>query len=165
MKKFIYALFSIVIGGLIVTSLYALPPDNDFPHPPEGHGFFMGKMLMDILDKLDLSQEQRERIKAIHEEKREKTRGLRKEMRENMKNLKDELGVYKSDEKRINEIMQKIKEVGAELFETHVNTFIKMKEILTPEQFETFKKEMEKKRDEIREHIRRRHGKEPPVTP
>lgn len=165
MKKFIYGLFSIAIGGLIVTSLYALPPDDDFPPPPQARGFFMGKMVMDVLDKLDLSQEQREKIKAIHENTREKTKELRKAMRENMKNLKDEIGIYKSDEKRTHEIMQKIKDVGAELFETHVNTFIKMKEILTPGQFETFKKEMEKKKEEMREHFRKHHGKEPAEPP
>lgn len=161
MKRFICALLSIYLGILIASSLHASPPDDDFPPPPHGRGFFMGKMMMDVLDKLDLSQEQREKIKATHENTREKIKELRKAMRENMKNLKEELGIYKSDEKRIQEIMQKIKDVGAELFETHVNTFIKMKEILTPGQFETFKKEMERRKEEIREHFRKHHGKEP----
>ncbi len=151
MKNLIKGVFLITIWLVIITPVYPYPPDDDF-NPPEGKGFFMGKIVMDVLDRLDLSQEQREKIKAIHEERREKTKWLRKEMRENMKALKDELDFYKSDERRIKEIMEKIKGVGAELFETHVNTFIRMKEILTPGQFETFKKEMEKKKEEMRRH-------------
>lgn len=157
MKNFINGMILTIIGILVSLSLYAFPPDDDIPPPPEAKGYFMGKMVMDVLQKLDLSVEQREKIKTIHDDTRETTKALRKEMRENMKNLKDELSVYKSDGKRVNEIMQKIKEVGAKLFETHVNSFIKMKEILTPAQFETFKKEMEKKKEEMRENFRKHH--------
>jgi Spy/CpxP family protein refolding chaperone len=163
MKNFVW-MFLTVIGILVATSLYAFPPDDDMP-PPEAKGFFMGKMVMDVIDKLDLSQEQREKIKAIHEETMEKTKELRQEMRKNMRVMKEELAIYKSDEKRISEIMEKIKKVGAELFDTHVNTFIKMKKILTPEQFDTFKKEMEKRKDEMREHFRKHHGREPSEQP
>ncbi len=169
MKNLITGFFLTGIWLVIITPAHPYHGDNDHPLPG-GKGFFMGKRVMDVLDKLDLSEEQRAKINAIHEDMREKTKGLREEMRENMKALKDELDLYKSDERRIKEIMQKINGTGAELFETHVNTFIRMKEILTPGQFETFRKEMEKKKEEMRKEWKKhkyrcKDSPEPPEMP
>jgi len=135
-------------------------PAEEGPVPPEERGFFMGKMIMEVLRKIDLTEDQKEKIKNIHQEEKERIKGLRKEMWENMKKLKDELSIYNSDEKRVNEIIKDINKIGAELFESRINTFIKMKKILSPAQFETFKKEMEKKKEEMRERFRKHRGME-----
>ena len=105
-----------------------------------------------LAEKLDLTDEQRETIKAQREEHREKIKEMREELASSMKELHAELEKEDPDRRTIDGIVEKICELREDMLKERVNTILSLREILTAEQFAELK--------EMRERMReRRTGK------
>lgn len=153
--------YSIPLIIMLVTTI--LTGTNAFAYgqgEPYRKPFFMGKLALEILDKLDLTQEQREKLRALHEDERRQAKELRRRLRETMQGIHQELEKYQSDQNRINSLISEMKTTGGQLFELRINSFIKMKQILTPEQYEKFKEELKKRKELMKER-----GVPPPPPP
>jgi Spy/CpxP family protein refolding chaperone len=104
-------------------------------------------------EELGLTQEQKDAMKAQREQSRAKMKETREKLRDSQKALHEELQKPETDSAAIDNIVYRIKEAQGELIDQRVESFLSMKKILTPEQFqkmgglgETRKKEwMEKK--------------------
>lgn len=121
------------------------PAKFELPPPP-----FVEK---EIVNHLNLTEKQRDEIEAIYKEERPKVEELIGKLRENMVNLREEMEKYKSDENRIRELVEIIIGIHKQIFEIRVNSFLEIKKILTPQQFDAFKKELKSLKERRRHHF------------
>jgi len=108
-----------------------------------------------ILEEMDLKPEQREQLWEQRAENREKMKEVNAALREERRSLRKELQKSDSSEQLIQNIVSKMKELEGERIDRRVDNFLKMKEILTPEQFQ----KMCQMKKQAKHRKRGRHGK------
>jgi len=91
-----------------------------------------------MMQKMNLSLEQKEKIRQMRQKNRQVVVDLLKNAREKRQELAQELNKTKLDTQKINSLVSDLKEIQGRLIEEKVNAAIKMKEILTPEQYQIF---------------------------
>lgn len=97
-----------------------------------------------LTKELDLSAEQQTKIKEFQGQNSQKAKELHSRLKEKRKELQEELDKTNSDPARINSIVADIKDTDGAIVTQQVNSAVKMKEILTPEQYQKFKENMKK---------------------
>ena len=104
---------------------------------PDAPGFKMGRRgkrgMKQIFQKLNLSTEQQERIKAIREESKQSNSSLRQEMRQ----AREEMGKLMASDTNDDELKQqheKIQTLKQQLGTQRFETMLKIRQVLTPEQ-------------------------------
>jgi Spy/CpxP family protein refolding chaperone len=103
--------------------------------------------------KLGLSEEQAAQLKASKQEKIQTSKKLRDALSKQKEALKQELDKTDSDNARIKEIANAIKQIQADMVDERVKSILEIKAILTPEQYSelktklgTYKKRSDSKR-------------------
>ena len=128
---------------------------------------------------LDLTEEQRERLRTRREEKEETYQQAREQLKSLRAALGDELDKPEADQGKTDELVRQITSLQQQMLTERVDSILEMKEILTPEQFEKMaqkRKQMRENRGEFgRERMKRRpmdaramqigSGQIDPVTP
>jgi Spy/CpxP family protein refolding chaperone len=104
-----------------------------------------GAHFQDLMDKLDLTEEQRETLTAQREENWKKMKELREAMNENRQALREELLKDDYSKAAVKKTVSEMKDVQGEMIEQRVDHFLQMKEVLTPEQYRKFTELAEKK--------------------
>ena len=122
----------IVLMLVSATAVYAQAP---VACGEEGRSHGM-KRTGNLVEELDLTPEQQERMKVLRQENKEKRKLLQQELEKNREALKEELGKYRSDPAAIDTTVARIKDVQARLIDYRVDRFLQMKRILSREQFE-----------------------------
>ena len=89
----------------------------------------------DFAKELGLTPEQQELLKKHREETKEAKKQLYQEMKANKTALHDELKKPAPDKAAIQSVVAGMKELEGKQIDSRVESFLKMKEILTPEQF------------------------------
>ena len=107
-----------------------------------------------ILEELGLTKEQREKIRSIHFEIEKNAENIKSQIRIEEIELRELLFEEKPEIKKIEEKIKKIGDLNSELRILKMKKFLKIREILTPEQFEKFRK-IVRERPFLRERIRR----------
>lgn len=92
----------------------------------------------DIFRKLNLTQEQKKLLDENKVKDRDKVRTLLDKMRSHRETLKQELMKKELDMKKINEIQSYLKTIESDMTDQRLDSILKVREILTPEQFEEF---------------------------
>ncbi|MBN1898125.1 MAG: Spy/CpxP family protein refolding chaperone [Spirochaetes bacterium] len=154
MKKIIIPL---LVALLLCSGLYARdkkskvmkgPMMEEGPMMPEGpmqekdmesHGWWRFRH---IVDRLELTDEQVEKLHKIKTETRKMLVDLGAELKKKQIDLQELTFADKVDKGKVKSIVKKINEIKSDIFEKLVDTKIRIWEILTPEQKKDVKKSL-----------------------
>jgi len=120
------------------------------------------KVMVDIMDKLDLTETQKQELEKQREEQEQATEKAVIKLEARMASLREVLEEDKVDRGKVNELVAQINEIKGEMFRRRIDSILAMKEILTPEQYASLQDQMDKKRKSFREkwgHRKKGHGK------
>ncbi len=146
---------SVVLMLLAASTSYAMP-DFKGPRSEGREGENHEKRFQDMTEKLDLSEGQREQLKAHRDQQKARMKELKEELRTNYKTLRKELENYDSDERIVKGTAAKLKTIQAQLLDQKVDNFLAMRKILTPEQFRKMSELREERREQWREKMQSR---------
>ncbi len=148
-------LFAVSVLLALATSAPAQQPlpENQQPGPA------------DPIRDLNLSPEQRERIRAIREEQRDERAAVNQRLRETNRALEEVLDSENPSEAEIERHLRAIAEAQAASLRMRVGTEMKVRKVLTPDQLATLRVLRQNARDSRRErrienNDRRREGLE-----
>jgi Spy/CpxP family protein refolding chaperone len=96
------------------------------------------KKAEEVFNKLGLSAQQEAQVKEARKLNREMAKKLSQELQEKRKALAAELDKIKPDPQKIKVLVYALKDVQGRLIEQRVEGILKLKEILSPEQYRTF---------------------------
>jgi len=138
---------STVAAGMLVVSIMVLAMSSTYAQDyhkggknyPEG----IQKNKERLLDELNLTAQQKEQLKEIMKENRGSAVALREQLQASRKALKGELNKVESDTAKINILVTELKNIEGQVVDERVRHILKIKTILTPEQFNKFKEKME----------------------
>ena len=124
--------------GLVCTGVsFAQQHDEEQSKPYKGKA-------EKVLSQLNLSPQQEAQIKELHKGNRQRAKELRQALREKRKALEEELNKPNSDLAKIKALTAELKDMEGRVTEERVNGVLKMKEILTPEQYLAFSNAVKK---------------------
>jgi Spy/CpxP family protein refolding chaperone len=111
----------------------------------------------EIFKDLNLTDEQKEALKANKEKNREARKTLSQAMRDKMKLMREELQKDNLDMGKINQIQADLKSAQAQMLDQRLEGILEVRKILTLEQFKKFSDKMEEHRKEFRGKFGERH--------
>ena len=91
-----------------------------------------------IIQQLNLTPQQEAQINQLQRLNRQKAKELFRRLNEKRKELADELDKARSSPIKIRALIADLKDIQGRLIEQRVEDVLKMKEILTPEQYQKF---------------------------
>ena len=91
-----------------------------------------------MLEKLNLSPQQEAQIRKLQQANRERSRDLRRNLSQKRRELKQELDKQNSDPEKIKALTSDLKVIDGQLIDEQVDRVLRMKEMLSPEQYQTF---------------------------
>ena len=106
-----------------------------------------------VIKQLNLTPQQEAQIKQLQMFNRQKAKELFLRLKEKRKELADELDKERSNPIKIRALIAQLKNIQGRLIEQRVEDVLKMKEILTPEQYQKFSetlKSMRKRNFELK---------------
>jgi len=104
----------------------------------EEEGQFNKDKRSQVIKQLNLTPQQEAQIKQLQMFNRQKAKELFLRLREKRKELADELDKARSSPIKIRALIAELKDLQGRLIEQRVEDVLKMKEILTPEQYQMF---------------------------
>jgi Spy/CpxP family protein refolding chaperone len=104
-----------------------------------------------FLNGLNLTAEQKEKIKSHREANKEKMTQLHQQLREKRQALKAEFDKAALDKGKIKGLVEEIKSLANQMLESQTDNLIFLKETLTPEQFAKFRQKMEKRKGQMQD--------------
>ena len=119
----------------------------DSPGAPEMGGppdMMMDKGFMKALDEIGLTEDQEQKLREIHGSNKRDILNLRHEIQLAVLDIQDEYKKEKSDEGRINSFIDKISAAQTKLMKIRSSQMLKMKAVLTPEQFKKLTDKMDR---------------------
>ncbi len=164
--KFLLVLALVSFVAFSSGSAWAVPTGGG----PGGHGKNMqggqekmGEMRARAMDRmikdLNLSKTQETELRDHQKAHREQARALFEKMRESQEKLAVELEKVKTDRRAIKAISKEMKKTQADLVDHRINGVLKVKEILTPEQFKEFSEKISDLRKRGRKGDRKHKGR------
>lgn len=102
-----------------------------------------------MTQELNLSQEQQDQMKALRTKSKDAHKAEREEFRTKKNELNDLLKASSVDKKAIDTKIKEISALTEEKMQNRVEHLLKVKEILTPEQFEKF---LQMKEERMKQH-------------
>lgn len=122
----------VIAAGLVFSGrAYAKMFEEDQGRPNKGKAD-------QIIQQLHLTPQQEAQIKQLQTVNRKKAKELFRRLREKRIELAEELDKPRSNYARIEALILELKQLQGRLIEHRVNDILKMKEILTPEQYQKF---------------------------
>ncbi len=131
---------SVLLAGPTCTRAQQPPPDNQQPGP-----------VADLIRDLNLSPEQRERIRAIREEQRGERAAVNQRLRETNRALEEVLDSDNPSEAVIEKHLRDIADAQAASLRMRVATEMKVRSVLTREQLTTLRILRQNAKDSRRE--------------
>jgi len=163
-------IIAFVAVAALLTASVALAQDKEAKqeghHKPhcgmmagKGHGgMFMGRGMLMMLEKLDLTAQQKPQVAQILKDSMEKANPLREQMKTAFKGLRDVMDKTPGDEAAVRQAAQAIAKAGEDMAVLHGQTKAKIDAILTPEQ-KAKRDEMKAKfMDKIKERMTEHKG-------
>ena len=147
MKSSLRLLFVLAIVSFVALSAgsaWAVPTGGDLggygKSAPEKMGEMRERVMERMINKLKLSKTQERDLRDHQKVHRDDARALFEKMRESQKSLAKELEKATSDKRAIRAIAKEMKKTQAKLVDHRISGVLRVKEILTPEQFKEFSK-------------------------
>ncbi len=103
---------------------------------------------------LNLTAQQEQQIRELQKSNFERAKQLRDELRDKRNALGEELNKQSSDMNKVKALAADIKDIEGRLIDQRVESVIKMKEILTPEQYQKFQNTMKERRGDWKKRRR-----------
>ena len=162
-------LTKISVLAIVATTLclfsdaYARHPGGEGEGPEGGRekrGEYMQKKMDEIYDRLDLTPEQEEKIRAQRREEREKSRELMEKYRAKRGELRTELEKETIDKARVDLLIKEVTTVKQEILRQRVDRIMATREILTSEQFRKLQEMKKEKMEKMRSKMKERHKKD-----
>lgn len=101
---------------------------------PEGKGYRRGEG-KEFYKNLDLTAEQKEKLKAQREAKKEAGKATREELKTKMQALHEEIAKPGTTRADVNGLVGEVNDLKGQMFAERIDGVFTMKETLTPEQF------------------------------
>ena len=130
-NKLIVALLVVALGLVFSGVSYAGPNDKGHSGPYKGGPDA-------VLKQLNLSQQQETQVKELQKSDREKAKEYRLNLTGKRKELISALDEPKTDMAKVKALTAELKNISGSMIDQRVNSALKMKEILTPEQYRKF---------------------------
>ncbi|MEE9487669.1 MAG: periplasmic heavy metal sensor [Candidatus Brocadiales bacterium] len=125
--------------------VYAQPPGGGYGRGGYGKGYFLHQLTnTDFVKELGLTDEQQAEFREHLADSSGQMKEMRKLLRDKRLNLRDELRKYDSDQNKIAQITSEIKALQAQFIDNRVASTLKLKEILTQEQFKKVQEKIDK---------------------
>ena len=115
-----------------------------------------GLTVSDIAQELDLTAEQKQQLKEQRYQEGHKRTETRNKIRLKELELRHELEKEEIDREGVNTIVEELKELGGLMLNQRVDSILKMKQILTPEQFERLQLLGERRRQNALKEMKRK---------
>ena len=155
-KKIVRTISLMMIAAFLVSgSLYA---ESYCGRPEGGRGNEKGDKFQKLAEELNLTPEQKEKLKAQRIEFKEKNKALRENMRAKNEELRNELKNPTADRASINATIEDIKRLTGEKLNSRVDKILAMKDVLTPEQYAKLQEKMQEKRRKRKNKAKNSHG-------
>ena len=142
MKKMIQVLIVVAVGIMII-----VPTVSAEPHGKMG-GWKMGhhhkQAAKDMFHDLNLTAEQKDKLKQNRKAQKEKMKELRKQIMAKHTELKDKLSNPAVSRADVDPIVTELKSLHAKMIDCRTDGIFAVKEILTPEQYAKFLNNMKK---------------------
>jgi Spy/CpxP family protein refolding chaperone len=138
----------LVLAAANCTQSYAQEPD-------EGHGKQFKQKMEAVLEQLKLTPKQETQIRESHKSDREQVQNMFRSQKEQRKALGEELDKPTPDMEKVKALTANLKDFESRMIDQRVKSVLKMKEILTPEQYQTFSNSLAQMRQERRSKQRR----------
>ena len=135
--------FSLVLAAvlaLLISNVYAQPQGEGFPGPKSQRGSKDMFPKAKLYEKLNLSPEQQEQLEAYHNQHREESKKLHKSIKEKREALREDLERKDLDMSKVKKLHAQVKAAQGRIEDYRLEGILKVREILTPEQFVEFKK-------------------------
>jgi Spy/CpxP family protein refolding chaperone len=127
-----------VMAALVVVGLVATGPmayaENDGDSTDSGKGYKHGDG-KEFFKELNLTTEQKEKLKAQREAKRESNKALREQMKTKMQALHEAIAKPGTKPSDVSGLVAEVNTLKGQMFSQMIDGVFAMKEILTPEQF------------------------------
>lgn len=120
--------------------------------------------IQEIYSELNLTDAQKEQLKANKTKHREQRKAGFEKMRSYKETLKQELVKPDMDKKRIKEIQDQLKAAQAQIADDRLDSILEVRAILTPEQFTKFMTLMEQHRMKGSRFQNEQNGEAAPAT-
>ena len=134
-------------GAMAVTALFlfaAMPvyaeKNSDYCQSRQKQGGQKQEKFNNLIEKLSLSKEQVAQLKSHKQTKMESRKKLHSALKKQKQELKDELDKPESDNTRIKQIADSIKQIQSEMVDERIKGILEIKAMLSPEQYSEFKK-------------------------
>ena len=123
----------LTVAGLMVAGpvVYA-ESQGDNPEGGKGYKHGEGK---EFMKDLNLTPEQKEKLKAQHEAKKETNKAVRDQMKAKMQALHNEISKPGTKRADVDGLVSEVNALKGQMFSQMIDGVFAMKEILTPEQF------------------------------
>jgi len=153
MRTGFFALLTVFTLAFTSLSFAGNPGGKNGPLTGPGPG---EEMFSRELAKLNLNEEQKKRVDEIRESGKREIHSLRSGLKILLWDLQDEIKMDKPDVKKIDSITDRICETEKKLMRQRTADMLKLKSILTQEQFGTLMDNMEKKKDRAKKNMLQR---------
>jgi Spy/CpxP family protein refolding chaperone len=127
-----------IIAGLMVVGLMAAGPmayaeyEGDDSDGGKGYKHGEGK---EFMKELNLTAEQKEKLKTQREAKKENNKAVREQMKAKMQQLHETIAKPGTTRADVNGLVGEVSALKGQMFSQKIDGVFAMKEILTPEQF------------------------------
>ena len=150
--KFVTLLIVPVLVGLSASIIYAASPN---PAAKQEEAFIkkIDAKRQEIFNDLGLTDGQRKLLEENKNKHREETKVLFTQLRQKMTLLRQELEKSELNMQAIYQINNEVKQLQAQMLDNRLERILKVRKILTPEQFKKF----EDKMNERMEHFKNKH--------
>lgn len=139
MKKFYQVITTgFIISGLVLASGVASADDHDMDRE---------ERIEKMHEQLGLSDEQKAQLKEHRQTHRKEMKDVRKQMKDVRESIRQELQSPDLDEAKIKSLKNDLNELMTRMSDHKLEGVLKVRQILTPQQFEKFNELTEDRRD------------------
>lgn len=141
MKKILQSLIIVAVGVMIVVPTVSAQPHGKMDKCTMGPD----KQADNILKGLNLTAEQKDKLKQNRRAQRDKMEDLLTELKEKHEELTNKLGDQNISRANVEPIVTELKSLQAKMIDCRLDGIFAVKEILTPEQYAKFQEKLKAK--------------------
>jgi len=129
---------ALLAGAMSLSALTAAPalaqPDGPRTHAVHAKGGPHGAMMDRMFDRLNLTDEQKEKIKTLRQQGQERTKAQREQLMTKRRELNELVRSANSSREQAIAKQREVNTLQNQLAEARMNTWFDMRAVLTPEQ-------------------------------
>jgi len=158
MKRLMQLLIIMAVGVMIVVPTVFAEPSG-LSRKMDGFAMGHAQQTDKIFKELNLTAQQKDKLKQNRKAQQEKMKGLRTQLMEKQAELRDKSIAPDASRASVEPITTELKALQAKMIDCRTDGIFAVKEILTPEQYAKFQEKM-KEKTENRKERRGSHGHE-----